>query len=56
MKKQVYTYEKEIEAKDNKFGKIILSFSKYADCLFVFINQTGATGSIVYASSCRLRD
>lgn len=47
MKKQVYTYEKEITIPDTKFGSIVFSLSKYSDCLVIFMNQTGAIGSIV---------
>lgn len=46
MKKQVYTLEKEL-ALPNNSSTIILSISKYADSLLLFINQTGAIGSIV---------
>lgn len=49
MNKQVYSYEQEITqiSTYEKFGKIILSLSKYNDCLFVVVNQTGTVGSIV---------
>lgn len=46
MKKQVYTHEKELSLPNNS-GTIVLSISKYADSLLLFINQTGAIGSIV---------
>jgi hypothetical protein len=50
MKKQVYTFEKEITLPSNQFGTLVLSISKYTDCLLLFINQTGAIGSIVMRS------
>jgi hypothetical protein len=46
MKKQVYTHEKELTLA-NSPATIVLSISKYADSLLLFINQTGAIGSIV---------
>jgi hypothetical protein len=55
MKKSVITYEKELTS-DSQFGNIVLSLSKYADCLLVFINQTGALGSIVTHSSHRSKE
>jgi hypothetical protein len=47
MKKQVYTHEKELILPNNSSSSIVLSISKYADSLLLFINQTGAIGSIV---------
>jgi hypothetical protein len=51
MKKQVYNYEKDIAVEHSQFGNITLSLSMYSDCLFVFVNQTGAVGSIVPPST-----
>lgn len=39
-----------------QFGNVVISLSKYADCLFVFVNQTGTIGSIVSVISRRSRE
>lgn len=56
MKKQLYTFEKEITLKGSPHGPIWLSLSKYTDCLLVFVNQTGAPGSILRVRDCTCRD
>lgn len=56
MKKQVYTYEKEIKVGIEQLGNTVFTLSKYADCLIIIANQTGALGSIVYVSLDSWRD
>jgi len=56
MKKQVYTYEKDIKVGLEQFGNTTFSLSKYADCLIIIANQTGSLGSIVLARLCSWRD
>ena len=45
MNKQVSIHEEVLEIKGGK--EVGLSLSKYADCLFIFANETGAPGSVL---------
>ena len=43
--KQVSIQEEVVQVKGDK--EVGLSLSKYADCLFIFVNETGAPGSVL---------